>query len=102
YILEEPENNEECWADGNACAYPLAEVVIAVNTELKDAAPDVVELLGKWDWNFSNQRQAETYFSETGAEYADVAIHWLKNNDAWREWVTADAAEKIAAALAAE
>ncbi len=102
YFLEEPEYNEECWAAGNACAYPVAEVVIAVNTEIKESAPDVVELLGKWNWNFDNQRQAETYFSETGAEYADVAIWWLQNNDSWREWVTADAAEKIAAALAAE
>ena len=102
YFLEEPEYNEECWADGNACAYPVAEVVIAVNTGIKDSAGDVVEMLSKWDWNFSNQRQAETYFSESGAEYAEVAIWWLQNNDSWREWVTADAAEKVAAALAAE
>lgn len=101
YFLEEPEFNEECW-ETNACAYPVAEVVIAVNTELKETAPDVVDLLGKWDWSFGNQREAETYFAETGAEYADVAIWWLQNSDAWREWVTTDAAEKVSAALAAE
>ena len=101
YFLEEPEYNEECW-ETRACAYPVAEVVIAVNTGIKDSAGDVVDMLSKWDWNFNNQRQAETYFSESGGEYADVAIWWLQNNDSWREWVTADAAEKVAAALAAE
>lgn len=101
YVLEEPEYNEECW-ESRACAYPIAEVVIAVNTEIKGSAPDVVELLAKWDWSFGNQRSAETYFAETGAEYAEVAVWWLQNNDAWREWVSSDAAEKIDAALAAE
>ena len=101
YVLEEPEYNEECW-ETRACAYPVAEVVIAVNTEIKGSAPDVVELLGKWDWSFGNQRQAETYFADTGAAYGEVAIWWLQNSDAWREWVTADAAEKVDAALAAE
>ena len=100
YFLEEPEYNEECWANNNACAYPLAEVVIAVHTDIKESAPDVIEMLGKWDWNFTNQRSAETYFAETGAEYAEVAVWWLQNNDSWRAWVTPEAADKIAAALA--
>ena len=98
-ILEEPPYTVECWEADSGCAYPTAEVLITVRTELLESAPDVIEVLRNWDWSASNQLVAEGYFVETGAEYADVATWWLANNDAWKSWVTSDAAAKIEAAL---
>ena len=98
-LLEEPEYSVECWEADSGCAYPTAEVLISVRTELLDSAPDVVEVLRNWDWSASNQLVAEGYFVDTGAEYGEVATWWLANNDSWKSWVTSEAVTKIEAAL---
>ena len=98
-VLEEPPYTAECWAADSGCSYPTAEVLVTVRSELLDSAPDAVDFLKKWDWSASNQLAAEGYFVDTGAEYGDVATWWLANNDAWKSWVTSEAAARIEAAL---
>ena len=99
YFLEEPPYTDECWATDKRCAYPIAEILIAVRSELKESAPDVVAFLSKWNFSVPNQLAAEGYLEESGADYPGVADWFLRNTDDWKNWVPADVAAKTLAAL---
>ena len=99
YILEEPEYSDECWDAGKGCAYKVAEIYIAVRTELVEKAPDLIEFLGKWDFNAGNQLAAEGYLDETGADFPEVADWFLENTEQWKEWVAEGVAEKVIAGI---
>jgi glycine betaine/proline transport system substrate-binding protein len=96
-LLEEPAHSKECEAADPAwgCAYPLAEVLVVMRTDLVEAAPDIAEFFGKWDFNAKNQVSAENYMSDSGGTYAETAIWFLQNTKDWKTWVTADALSKI-------
>jgi glycine betaine/proline transport system substrate-binding protein len=99
YILEEPANTAECEAADWACAYPLSEVLIVMRSEIVEAAPDIAEFLGKWDFNAGNQLTGANYMAESGEDYPEVAIWFLQNTEEWKTWVTADALAKIEASF---
>ena len=94
-ILEEPEYTEACWDSDMACAYPVAEVFIAMRKSMIDDAPEIADLLRKWDFNAGNQIAAETYMDESGADFPDVAVWFLQNTDGWKSWVSDDVARKV-------
>ena len=98
-VLEEPAYTEECAASDWKCAYPLAEVLVAIRTDVKEQAPDIAEFLTKWDFTAGNQLAAEGYMSESGADFPEVADWFLANTDDWKNWVPADIADKVVAAL---
>ena len=99
YILEEPEYTDECWESGKGCAYKLAEILIAVRSELIDSAPDVVEFLRNWDFTAGNQLAAEGYLEESGEDYSVVAEWFLQNTEDWKTWVAPGIADKVLAGL---
>jgi glycine betaine/proline transport system substrate-binding protein len=94
-ILEEPEYTEECRASDMACAYPVAEVFIAMGNNMIDEAPEVADLLRKWDFSAGNQIAAETYMNEPGAEFEGVAVWFLRNTDEWKSWVDEAVAQRV-------
>ena len=100
-VLEEP----VCAAGAgpeSGCAYPLARVLIAVHPSLIQRAPDVVEMLRKWNYTAAAQVAAEGWMSDNEATSEEAAINFLKTQDVWQEWVSDDAAALLATALAAE
>ena len=99
--LEEPAYSDECWFTNKACAYEDANILIAVNPDLPGEAPDVVAMLRNWDFNIDIYKAAVRWQDETGVtDPATTALWWLKSNsDIWNDWVTADAADAIQAAL---
>jgi glycine betaine/proline transport system substrate-binding protein len=101
-LLEEPAYTDACWAADKGCGYPLARVLIAVHPSLILRAPDVVEMLRKWDYTAAAQVTAEGWMSDNEATSGEAAINFLKTQDVWMEWVTDGAASSIAAALALE
>ncbi len=102
--LEEPPYSDECWATTMACAYQDANVIIAVNSDLPDSAPDVVEMLRQWSFNLDDYKAAVRWqYENQGFGLNATALWWLKtNSDIWSAWVTTEAAEKIQAALDAD
>ena len=98
-ILEEPPYTDECWAGDQGCAYPTAQILIVVRTELEEQQ-DLVDVLTKWDFSAANQLAVEGYMNDSGEDFATSADWFLKNTEAWKSWVTPDALEKIEAALA--
>ena len=101
--LEEPAYTEACWLTDKACAYQDATILIAVHPDLPASAPDVIELLRKWDFNIGVYKGVAAWQSDNpDASSNDAALWWLKGNaDLWSGWVTPEAAASINSALAA-
>ncbi len=99
--LEEPPYSNECWFTTKACAYEDANILIAVNPDLPAEAPDVVQMLRNWDFNIEIYKAAVRWQDDNpNADTAATALWWLGSNKAiWSQWVTAEAAESIQAAL---
>ncbi len=100
--LEEPAHSDECWATTMACAYEDSTVLVAVNAELPDSAPDFVDVLTEWDFNVDGVYKPVFRWQADNpdANTKDAALWWLRgNNDVWTEWVTADASAAIQESL---
>ena len=112
--LEQPDPSE-C-ADNSpihGCSFPAAEIMIAMNTELVNDAPELISFFQNWDWSAGNQLAAEGWYGEnqesltnegkTSEEiYSATGVWYLQNNDAWESWVPDDVAANVKAALAKE
>ena len=100
--LEEPAYSDECWFTTKACAYEDATILIAVNPDLPAAAPDVISMLRKWDFNIDIYKAVVQWQDQNpDADNDATALWWLNSNEAlWSGWVTAEAAESIKEALA--
>ena len=98
--LQEPPYSDECWASTKACAYEDTTLVIGVGAALLSDAPDVVAVLQNWDLSIERYRAVAVWQIDNEASVEEAALWWLQNNgDVWREWVTAEAATAIQAAL---
>ena len=99
--LKEPAYSDECWLTNKACAYPDSNIIIAVNSDLLHSAPDVVDMLRRWDFNLDAYKTAVRWQDATGVtDPNSTAIWWLQSNSKiWSEWVTAEAAANVQAAL---
>ena len=101
--LDEPEYSDECWFTTKACAYEPATILIAVHPDLLTKAPDVIEMLRKWDMSIERYDAVGKWrYQNSDASINDTALWWLNSNvDVWSAWVTSEAADGIKAALAA-
>ncbi len=98
--LEEDAYSDECWATTKTCAYEAVTALIAVRPELLTAVPEVVALLRKWDFTLERYQELAVWRIDSEASIEEAAIWWLNHNaDVWNEWVTAEAAAAIQAAL---
>ena len=93
----------------HGCAFPAAEVMIAMNTELVDDAPYLIPFFQAWDWSAGNQLLAEGFYADIADDYGTAeeafeatAISYLKGSENWHSWVPADVLEDVLSALAAE
>ena len=108
--LKQPDPSECADNDPvHGCAFPAAEIMIALNTELVPDAPELIRFFGNWDWSAANQLAAEGWFADNKdnyhnaeEQYSATGVWYLKNNSAWKEWVPADVATKVVEALAKE
>jgi len=108
FDLEQPDPSECAGNDPvHGCAFPAAEIMIAMNTELVADAPELIPFFQKWDWSAGNQLAAEGWYGENKDKYDNseeaysaTGVWYLTNNDAWKDWVPADVAANVAAALA--
>ena len=101
--LKEPPYSDQCWATTKACAYKNSTILIAANFGLPDSAPDIAEMLRKWDLNVSIYKSVIRWREQNPhIDTATTAMWWLdSNHDIWSGWVTEEAADAIKAALAA-
>ena len=107
-MLDEPPYDKETWVAMGASdnptkvtSYPIVEVVVGVNNEFKAAAPKLVEFLTKYETSNALVSEALAYMqANEGATAKDAAMHFLKTKpEIWTQWVSADVASKVKAAL---
>jgi glycine betaine/proline transport system substrate-binding protein len=115
YKLEEPEYDPDVWANilaaledeslrpiSEACAYESVPLPVIIHKSLRDRAPDVVEMLEKFQFGLERCNKAAAWAQENEAsgEWEKVAVWYLREYDSvWKTWVTTDAYNKIKAAL---
>ena len=101
--LEQPEYNDLCWLTDKACRFEDATILIAVHPTLPPRAPEIVQFLHNWAYDIEMYTTTLNWILDNEASHPEGAIFWLENNtDVWTPWVTADAASKVQAALAAD
>ena len=98
-VLEEPVCPPGC-DPAQGYAYPVAEVLIGISTDLETRAPDVVDMLRKYDFVGAEQVAAEIWMSDNDATETEAAINWLSTSTYWHAWVTDEARNYVEAALA--
>jgi len=115
HILEEPEYDEEIWAQidaavddeslrplSEACAYETLPITKGVWSGLIEMAPDVSAMLLKMVVGLEplNDTCAWGVETEIAGDYERSAIYYLNTyEERWKTWVTDDAYSKIKAAL---
>ncbi len=101
--LEEAPYTQECWDADKTCAFGDSLVVVAVHKSLPPRAPDVTEMLSKWEFSVEVYKSIFQWIdANPGSEASEAAQWFLNNNKVWENWVTPEAASAINAALAAE
>ncbi|HHV15793.1 MAG TPA: ABC transporter substrate-binding protein [Gelria sp.] len=99
-LLEEPEFEEATWEKNRGCAFPSAEVLIGVNSELEETAPEIVEFLKKYSTSLEHNNDFLAYMNETSGKADEAAIYFLKKYpDVWKSWIPEDVATKVEKAL---
>ena len=116
--LEEPKYNADCWndmsqvveaikADGPgayrktcACEYQDMALTKSVLTTWAKAHPKETEFLKKYTIPTATvNKMLAFYEDESGGDMEATAVHFLKNETMWKNWVPGDVAKKVSAAL---
>jgi glycine betaine/proline transport system substrate-binding protein len=98
--LEEPAYDQQVWEDDYACAFPVVDVNILINHTLPERAPDVVEILKKYQTSMDKVNAMLAYMKNNEASYEQTAVWFSKNNtETWTKWVSPEVAAKVKAAL---
>ena len=101
YVLEEPPYNEQCWADGYACAYPTAEIKIVVHKTLPERAPEIYDFLKAWDFSAQSYLDTAGWMDASGETPENAAFWFLRNRrEVWSGFLPADVVERVDSALA--
>lgn len=80
--------------------YPANPVFTAVSTKFEKQAPKLTEFLSKVSIPLPEVNATLAHMQKTGDEAPDVAKWFLKNEGAtWKQWVPADVAQRVQAAL---
>src|SRR5699024_3761273 len=99
-LLEEPEYDVEKWDEDKSTAFPPNNVVIAVNKDLPDQAPEVVEFLENYETSNDLTEAALKYMEDNDASADEAALWWMEEHeDVWTSWVSDEVAEKVKDAL---
>lgn len=102
-MLEEPPYTEACWDERTgdyACGYPNVLVRIAVHHTVLDRAPDFVEFLRQYETELSHTNEAVAQMDDAGGDAQAAALWFLKEyEELWTQWLPADIAAKVKAAL---
>lgn len=80
--------------------FPSVPVTVCVSKQMQDKAPDAVEFLAKYKTSSEITSKALAYMINSQASYEETAKWFLRQNEAlWTQWVTAEQADKVRAAL---
>ena len=100
-LLQEPPYDETVWNENNGCAYPSVDLLVAGNKDFEDEWPDVADMFRDWKMSTSTLAEGLAYKIETGGQFKDAAVWFLKTREeVWAEFVPDDVAQKVRDAVA--
>jgi glycine betaine/proline transport system substrate-binding protein len=115
YVLEEPPYDEAVWEQitaartdeslrplSEACAYETLPVNKGINPQLRDKAPELVDVMDKMELGLDAINKVAAWAGENEVQdWSLAAVYYLENwESTWKTWVTDDAYKKIKEALA--
>lgn len=101
-LLEEPPYNPDCWTEeaGFGCAFPFTDVKKFVGKPFYDRAPELVEFIAAYKTDLEHNNAILAFMQEREAEPEEAALWFLRTFESvWTEWVPADVAARVRAAL---
>lgn len=102
-MLREPNFDPVLWQQKHACAYPATDVLIGANRSLEKTAPELLDLLDKYETTYDQNIQLLQYLNKYGGNKDKAVIAFMKDKpDIWKAWVPDDVIKKVDTALAAE
>jgi len=98
-LLEDAPFNPDTYKDGET-AFPATRVTICVSNAFKQSNPEYCEFLSKYHTSSALSSEALAHMQETGDDYTATAKWFLKQHpELIDQWLTADQAGKLRAAL---
>ncbi len=98
-LLEDAPYNAETYMQGET-AFPATTVTICVSNDFKASNPEFCEFLSKYRSSSALTSEGLAHMQETGDDYVATAKWFLKQHDDFiDQWLTADQAAKLRAAL---
>jgi glycine betaine/proline transport system substrate-binding protein len=80
--------------------FPKAAVDILMNAQSYEEMPEVAEFLSRYETTVAVNNEFLDYLSTQADDHRDAAIWFLKNHEEmWSEWVPAEVADNVRAAL---
>jgi glycine betaine/proline transport system substrate-binding protein len=101
-LLEDEPYSDEKWAEegGYACEFAAQDIAIAVNKDLPERAPEVVEFLKNYHTTSAMASAALSYMMKNECDTREAAVWFLKTReDVWTKWVPEEIAEKVKEAI---
>ena len=99
-LLEDEPYSEELWNDGYRCEFPTVPVTVAVNKNMQEKAPEVVEFLKNYETSSALTNEALAYMQVNEVD-ADETAKWFLSEyeEIWTKWVPEEVASKVKGAL---
>lgn len=95
-LLEDKPFDEVEWNDGYRTEFPGVKVTIAVNKDMVEKAPDVVEFLKNYKTNTKINSELLAYMQDNDVDM-DKTVKWFFNEyeDLWTKWVPEEIVNKV-------
>ncbi len=98
--IAEPAFTQGIWDTTRGSAYPADKVVVLANADFVDREPVLAEFFTDWEVTADMLNKAMAYMEENDATTDEAAIWFLQEYESvWTEWMSADIASKVKAAL---
>lgn len=99
-LLEDDTFDNEKWENGYLCEFKPVTVTVAVNKELVNTAPEVVDFLKNYKTSAALTAEALSYMQENDVDDLAAAKWFLsEHEDVWTKWVSEEVAQKVKAAI---
>lgn len=103
-MLEEPFFDPEVWDDesNRGCAYPPARVLVGINSELEEKAPDLIPFLDNYETTLAQNNDFLAYMDDYNGEDPEkaAALYFLNAYpEVWQGWLSQDIVAKVEQAL---
>jgi glycine betaine/proline transport system substrate-binding protein len=106
-LLEEPPFDQGIWDamlaaehPTAATAYPVSKVIVGANKAFTEAAPMLAAVLAAYANTTEATQRAQAFMAEHNDDTGDLAARsFLKEDDAWTDWVPDHVAARVKTAL---